>query len=217
MNILVVKANNRPSSEAISSKMYETFMERIKDAGNLNIKVYDVFAEDMPYFGQDFFSAVTKKQNGVEPSDIEQRILTAKQKAMDALAEADVIAFAFPLWNFTIPAKLQTFVDYVASPGFTFKYSPEGKLIQLMTDKKVIFLTARGGIYSTPERAPMEMALTYMRNVFSGMFGLKVMDEVIIEGHNASPDHRDEIIQEGLKKVSAAADRLVQQTVEEIQ
>ena len=27
-----------------------------------------------------------------------------------------------------------------------------------MTDKKAIILSARGGIYSTPEAAPMEMA-----------------------------------------------------------
>ncbi|WP_141430735.1 FMN-dependent NADH-azoreductase [Bacillus sp. 03113] len=216
MNILVVKANNRPSSEGISSKMYETFMERIQDASHLNIRVYDVFEEDMPYFGQDFFSAVHKKQNGDELSDIEHRILTAKQKAMDVLAEAEVIVFAFPLWNFTIPVKLHTFVDYVAAAGFTFKYSPEGKLIQLMTDKKAIFLTARGGIYSTPERAPMEMAITYMRNVFSGMFGMEVMDEVIIEGHNAMRDKKEEIIQEGLKKVSEAADHLVKLTFEEV-
>ncbi|WMT40803.1 FMN-dependent NADH-azoreductase [Paenibacillus sp. D2_2] len=210
MNILVVKANNRP--EGISNKMYETFMERIKDADHLNIKVFDVFEEDMPYFGQDFFSAAHKKQNHFELSDIEQRILAAKQKAMDALKEADVIVFAFPLWNFTIPAKLQTFVDYVAEAGFSFKYSPEGKLIQLMTDKKVILLNARGGIYSSPERAPIEMAVTYIKNTFNGMFGMEIIDEVIIEGHNAMRDKREEIIEEGLKKVSKAANILVEQT-----
>ena len=30
MNVLVIKANNRPASEAVSSKMYETFMEQLK-------------------------------------------------------------------------------------------------------------------------------------------------------------------------------------------
>lgn len=64
--------------------------------------------------------------------------------------------FAFPLWNFAIPAKLQTFVDYVAAAGFSFKYSLEGKLIQLMTVKKVILLNARGGIYSTPKRPRLQ-------------------------------------------------------------
>lgn len=209
MNVLVVKANNRP--EGISSKMYDTFMERIEGAKHINIKVYDVFEEDMPYFGQDFFSAVHKKQNDLDLSDIEQRILVAKQKAMDVLKEAEVIVFAFPLWNFTIPSKLQTFVDYVAAAGFTFQYSPEGKLIQLMTDKKVILLHARGGIYSTPDKAPIEMAVSYMKNTFNGMFGMELMEEVIIEGHNAMRDKSVEIINEGLKRVAEVADRLAKQ------
>ena len=56
------------------------------------------------------------------------------------------------------PSTLQTFIDYVYEAGFTFKYDENGQVVQLMTDKKAIILSARGGIYSTPEAAPMEMA-----------------------------------------------------------
>ena len=55
---------------------------------------------------------------------------------MDALTAADVVVFAFPLWNLTIPAKLQTFIDYVFQAGYTFKYNENGQLEGLMTDKK---------------------------------------------------------------------------------
>lgn len=209
-NVLVVKANNRPATEGISSRMYETFMESIKDASNLNVTVYDVYAEDMPYFGQDLFNAFAKMQKGEELTEIEQRIVAAKQKAMDALTAADVVVFVFPLWNLTIPAKLQTFIDYVYAAGYAFKYDAEGNMVQLMTDKKAILLNARGGIYSTPETAPMEMAVTYMRNVFGGVFGMEIMDEVVIEGHNAMPDKAGEIIEDGLRRVSEAAAKLAQ-------
>ncbi|MCJ8012370.1 FMN-dependent NADH-azoreductase [Paenibacillus sp. KQZ6P-2] len=211
MNVLVVKANNRPATEAISSKMYETFMEAVKGAENLNVTTYDVFAEDMPYFGQDLFNAFGKMQNGTELTDVESRLVAAKQKAMDALTAADVVVFAFPLWNLTIPAKLQTFVDYVYAAGFAFKYDAEGNMIQLMTDKKAIFLNARGGFYSAPEAAPMEMAVNYMRNVFGGVFGMEIIGEVIIEGHNAQRDKADQIIQEGLRQVTEVANKLVLQ------
>ncbi|WML41352.1 FMN-dependent NADH-azoreductase [Neobacillus sp. OS1-2] len=205
MNILVVKANNRPSSQAVSSKMYETFMENVE---GVNVTTYDVFAEDMPYFGQDLFNAFGKMQSGEELMDVEQRILAAKQKAMDALSAADVVVFAFPLWNLTIPAKLQTFVDYVYASGFAFKYDENGQLVSLMTDKKAVILSARGGIYSTPEAAPMEMAATYMKNVFGGVFGMQIVNEVIIEGHNANPAQAETIIAEGLAKVAEVAKSL---------
>lgn len=211
MNVLVVKANNRPASEAISSKMYETFMEAVKDAKNLNVTTYDVFEEDTPYFGQDLFNAFGKLQSGAELTDLESRLLAAKQKAMDALTAADVVVFAFPLWNLTIPAKLQTFIDYVYAAGFAFKYDAEGNMVSLMPEKKAIFLNARGGFYSAPEVAPMEMAVNYMRNVFGGVFGMEIIDEVIIEGHNAQRDKANEFIEEGLRQVKEVANKLVLQ------
>lgn len=210
MNILVVKANNRPASEAVSSRMYETFMENLD---GVNVTTFDVFAEDMPYFGQDLFNAFGKLNSGEELTDLEKRILAAKQKAMDALTAADVVVFAFPLWNLTIPAPLQTFIDYVYQSGFTFKYNEKGQLVQLMTNKKAIILSARGGIYSTPEAAPMEMAATYIKNVVGGVFGMEIVQEVIIEGHNANPAQAATIIAEGLEKVKEVAKSLSAVTI----
>ncbi|MGE7943364.1 FMN-dependent NADH-azoreductase [Lysinibacillus xylanilyticus] len=203
MNVLVVKANNRP--DGISTKMYDTFMENLQ---GVNVTTFDVFAEDMPYFGQDLFNAFGKVQNGEELTNIESRLLAAKQKAMDALTAADVVVFAFPLWNLTIPATLQTFIDYVFQSGYTFKYNENGQLVGLMTDKKAIILNARGGYYSLPEAQPMEMSVNYIKNVVGGIFGMEIIEEVIIEGHNASPDKAQEIIANGLEAVKKAAQSL---------
>lgn len=89
--------------------------------------------------------------------------------------------------------------------GYTFKYEPNGQLAGLMSDKKAIILSARGGIYSVPEAAPMEMAATYIKNVVGGVFGIQIVDEVIIEGHNAMPDRAEAMIAEGLEKVAEVA------------
>ncbi len=204
MNMLVIKANDRPSSQAVSTKMYETFMENIE---GVDITVYDVFAEDTPYFGQQFFDVFAKLQSGEQLNEEEARLMAAKQKAMDLLSAADVVVLAFPLWNLTIPAKLQTFVDYVYQSGYTFKFTPEGQMVSLMTDKKAIILNARGGVYSTPETASLEMSSSYIRNIFGGVFGLEIAEEVIIEGHNAFPDRSAAIIEEGLEKVKEVAKR----------
>lgn len=203
MNVLVVKANNRP--DGITTKMYETFMENVQD---VNVTTFDVFEEDMPYFGQDLFNAFGKLQNGEELTDIESRIVAAKQKATDALSAADVVVFAFPMWNLTIPATLQTFIDYTYAAGYSFKYDENGNLVGLMTDKKYIVLSARGGYYSTPETAPMEMCANYINNCIGGVYGMQKIGEVVIEGHNASPDKAEEIIAAGLENVKKVAQSL---------
>lgn len=167
----------------------------------------------MPYFGQTLFNAFGKLEVGEQLNEEEATILAAKQKAMDAISNADVVVWAFPLWNLTIPAKLQTFIDYTFATGFSFKYSPEGALISLLNDKKTILLSARGGYYSTPEMAPMEMAHNYVKNVACGVYGMELLDEVIIEGHNAEPHKAEEIIASGLEAVKAAANKLATVTV----
>ncbi|MBZ5200998.1 FMN-dependent NADH-azoreductase [Planomicrobium chinense] len=201
MNVLVVKANNRPSTEGVSSKMHEVFMNEM-DKG-LNIQTFDVFEEDMPYFGQDFFNAMQKSAQAEPMTELEQRILTASAKAMDAFMEADVVVFAFPLWNMTIPAALQTFIDYIYRAGVTFKYTENGP-VGLVPEKKVIILNARGGVYSTPEAAPAEMSVTYIRNIMN-FFGIQDINEIIIEGHAADPEAAPAIIEEGMERVKQAA------------
>ncbi|MET0785810.1 MAG: FMN-dependent NADH-azoreductase [Paenisporosarcina sp.] len=211
MNILVVKANNRPSTEGISSKMHEVFMNELTKATDLNINTIDVFEEDMPYFGQDFFNAMGKSAQAEPLNDIEQRILTAANKSMDAFMDADVVIFAFPLWNKTIPAPLQTFIDYIYRAGVTFSYNENGP-VGLVPDKKVIILNARGGVYSTPEMAPSEMSVNYVRMIMN-FFGITDIEEVIIEGHAQYPDRAQQIIADGMEDVKTIASRLAKVTV----
>lgn len=204
-NVLVVKANNRP--DGVSTKMYETFMAEVANVQGLNVTTFDVFEENMPYFGQELFNAFGKAQAGEELSAIESASIAAFNKSREVLTAADVVVFAFPLWNLTIPAALQSFIDYTYGAGYTFKYDENGNAVQLMTDKKYIVLNARGGLYSTPEAAPMEMSANYINAVAGGVYGMEKIGEVIIEGHASNPAEAENIIAAGLEEVKAAAQK----------
>lgn len=206
-NVLVVKANNRP--DGVSTKMYETFVAEAATVEGVNVTTFDVFEENLPYFGQELFNAFGKAQAGEEMTAIEAASLAAFNKSREVLTAADVVVFAFPLWNLTIPAAFQSFIDYTYGAGYSFKYDENGQLVSLMTDKKYIVLNARGGIYSTPETAPMEMSANYVNAVIGGVYGMQKVDEVIIEGHNADAANAETIIAAGLEKVKAAAQKLV--------
>lgn len=208
-NVLVVKANNRP--DGVSTKMYEAFVDAVAKHSELKVTIYDLYNEELPYFGQDLINALGKLQKGEELTDRESRLIAEKQKAQDAFVAADVLVFAFPMWNMTIPAVLHTFIDYVFTAGFTFKYNADGSLAQPMKDKKVVLLNARGGFYSTPETAGMEMSVNYMHNIFAGIFGMEIIEEVVIEGHNEKTNQAVEIIEAGLKKVAEVPGKLLRQ------
>lgn len=209
-NVLVVKANNRP--DGVSTKMYETFIAEVANNEGLNVTTFDVFEENMPYFGQELFNAFGKAQAGEELSAIQEGSLGAFNKSREALTAADVVVFAFPLWNLTIPAALQSFIDYTYGAGYSFKYNEQGQLVSLMTDKKYIVLNARGGIYSTPQANASEMSVNYINAVIGGVYGMEKIDEVIIEGHASNPAGAEQIIADGLEKVKAAAQNLAKVT-----
>ena len=82
MNVLVVKANNRPASEAVSSKMYETFMENLEGANVTTL----MFSQKICLTLVKIYSTLLENyKSGEELTDFEKRLLAAKQKAMDAL------------------------------------------------------------------------------------------------------------------------------------
>ncbi|OCS94434.1 FMN-dependent NADH-azoreductase [Caryophanon latum] len=205
-NVLVVKANNRP--DGVSTSMYNAFIEAAATNEALNVTTFDVFEENLEYFGQELFNAFGKAQNGEQLTTREARSLEAFNKSREALTAADVVVFAFPLWNLTIPAALQSFIDYTYGAGYSFKYGEQGELISLMTDKKYVVLNARGGIYSTPQMAATEMSVNYINNVIGGVYGMEKIGEVIIEGHASSKNDAQAIIAAGLEKVKEVAQNL---------
>ena len=69
------------------------------------------------------------------------------------------------MWNLTIPAALHTFIDYIFQAGFTFSYNEDGSMNQLLKDKEVVLLNARGGVYSG-EMSGMEGACYIYGKVF---------------------------------------------------
>ncbi|WP_423228445.1 hypothetical protein [Priestia megaterium] len=44
------------------------------------------------------------------------------------------------------------------------------------------------------------------------VFGMEIIEEVIVEGHNAMPDKTEEIIQEGLRQVTEVVSNMAEGT-----
>lgn len=203
-NILFVKVNNRPAEEAVSVKMYETFLQTYKESHPSDvITELDLYKDEIPYYGNDTISATMKLSKGNDLTEEEKNALTIADRYLDQFVAADKIVIAFPLWNYTAPAPLISYIAYIVRAGKTFKYTSEGP-VGLMGDKKVVLLHARGGIYSEGPMASMESAIKPLKKALS-LFGILQPLEVIIEGHHQFKDRAEEIISEGLKETAKVA------------
>ncbi|MFD2330852.1 FMN-dependent NADH-azoreductase [Cohnella sp. GCM10020058] len=203
-NVLFVKANNRPSEQAVSVKLYNAFFESYKESNpNDTITVLDLFAAELPYYDNDMMTGLYKAAQGIEATAEEKKLADLANGYLDQFLAADKIVFAFPLWNFTIPAQLLTYLFYLGQVGKTFKYTAEGP-VGLAGDKKVVILNARGGVYSEGPMAQLEMSVNYVKNTLA-FWGVTDIETVIAEGHNQFQDRSQQIIEDSIAQATKLA------------
>lgn len=165
-----------------SGQLSDYFVEqwREKHAGDV-ITVRDLAANPIPVLDGELVGAL-------RPSDAQ---LTARQQEALALSDEliaelkanDVIVIAAPMYNFNIPTQLKNYFDLVARAGVTFRYTekgPEG----LVTGKRAVVLTSRGGIHKD---TPTDLVTPYL-TTFLGFIGITDVNFVFAEGIAYGPE-----------------------------
>lgn len=204
--VLFIKANSRPIEHAVSMKLYHAFLESYRESHpHDEIIELDLFKENLPYYDTDKINGMFKLGRGMELTEEETEATALVNKYLNQFLSADKVVFAFPLWNFTVPAVLHTYINYLSQAGKTFRYTPEGP-VGLLQDKKVALLNARGGVYSEGPAQSLEMAVNYVTTIL-GFLGVKDITTVIVEGHNKFPDKAEKIIQEGIQRAATVANQ----------
>ncbi len=202
--VLFVKANDRGNEQAVSVKLYQAFLESYKKNHPEDTVVeLDLFKETLPYLNADMINGNYKAAHGYDLTPEEEAAAGVASKYLNQFLAADKVVFGFPLWNFSVPAVLHTYLDYLSQAGKTFSYSANGP-VGLITDKKVALLNARGGIYSEGPAASMEMSFNYIRNVMM-FFGVTNFENIIVEGHNQLPDQAEAIVAQGIANAEKVA------------
>lgn len=202
-NVLFIKANDRPIDMAVSVQMYDSFLKGFKEANpEANVTELDLFAEKLPYYDNAMMTGLFKEAKGMEATAEEQELAATANRYLEQFLAADKVVFAFPLWNFTIPAQLLTYFFYITQAGKTFKYTEQGP-VGLAGDKKAALLNARGGVYSEGPAQEIEMSLRYVKSIL-GFIGIRETETIVVEGHNQFADRKEAIIGEGLKKAYEA-------------
>lgn len=70
------------------------------------------------------------------------------------LVRADLLVISTPVHNFTVPAALKTWIDYVVRREVTFQASPQGKVGLLRDRPTLVAVTAGGAMFRDPPIQP---------------------------------------------------------------
>jgi FMN-dependent NADH-azoreductase len=161
-------------TNSVTRELTAAITARWQDAiPGLEVEYRDLDADPLPHLTAGSL-AKTDPEESAETGRVLQQFL-----------DADVLVIGSPMYNFTIPSTLKAWIDRIAVAGTTFRYTesgPEG----LMTGKKVIVASGRGGIHSG---APSDFQEPYLRQML-GFLGIDDVEFVRAEGVAYSPQHR---------------------------
>ena len=114
-------------------------------------------------------------------SEVQKRENAVSEALVTQFLAADVVVIGAPLYNFTIPSQLKSWIDRIAQGGRTFTYTDKGPK-GLAGGKTLIIALSRGGVYSTSEGGrAMEHQETYLQTLF-GFLGVTDIHFVRAEG-----------------------------------
>jgi FMN-dependent NADH-azoreductase len=116
-----------------------------------------------------------------EPTEAQRAENALSEKLVSQFLASDVIVIGAPFYNFSIPTQLKAWIDRLAQPGRTFKYTEKGP-VGLAGGKTVIVASTRGGMYANSEGGQaMEHQESYLK-VVMGFFGITDVRIVRAEG-----------------------------------
>ncbi|TYK64647.1 FMN-dependent NADH-azoreductase [Colwellia echini] len=135
----------------------------------------DLVAEPLEHLSAVEYMAMTG--NDVQVESAQASISNNAQLVYEFLA-SDIIIIGAPMYNFTIPSQLKSWLDRLAVAGKTFSYTENGPQ-GLAGGKKVIIASSRGGAYGEENAADHQES--YLR-VFLGFLGLTDIEFIRAEG-----------------------------------
>lgn len=158
---------------------------------------HDLGAAPLPHLSTANIAGV----RGAPATPLELETRAVSDALIAELHSADTIVIGSPMYNFSIATGLRAWFDYVLRAGLTFKYSeagPEG----LVTGKRVIVVTARGGVYTEGPTRPYDFQEPYLRHLL-GFMGLTDVAFVHAEKIGYGPEAREAAIEQARAQLSA--------------
>lgn len=191
MKILIV--SYLPSLEkSRTKKLLDTFIENVKHKGA--IEYLDLLQDPPDFFSVDVLSAyVTRYYQKKTLSDIQEKAISKLDRMAKQFKVADIVVFAFPMYNFSMPGLVKAYFDSIMLKGETFDVG-KGGFVGLMKGKKALMVSSSGGDYSGKNaKYDFLTTLTRAELEFMGFSDIKIVSAQGVD--MKSLDAKDIIVQ----------------------
>ncbi|WP_462177568.1 FMN-dependent NADH-azoreductase [Pseudoalteromonas gelatinilytica] len=175
MKKVLVLNSSLNGEQGNSTKLSQQFVEQLADNQQISVTTRDLSDNAIAHLTQTEMAAWMTDAN--ERSDEQKALAAISDDLIAELNDNDLIVIGMPMYNFGIPSTFKAWIDCIARAGITFKYTEQGP-VGLITDKKVVVLAARGGMYQGTE---MDTQTKYLKDVL-GFVGMTDVNFIYAEG-----------------------------------
>ena len=196
MKILKVDSSTN-GGHSVSRELTTMIVEKLKaDNSDAEVVTRDLGTEPLAHLNPITTGAIRMGEH--DWTDDMKAAAPAEKAIIDVFLSADVIVIGAPMYNFTIPSALKSWIDRLGVPRVTFRYSesgPEG----LAGGRKVIVASARGGNYG--DDSPMDFQEGLLKTFFN-FIGIDDITVIRAEGVGM-PEGREKAMALAKEQVAA--------------
>lgn len=178
VRVLQLESSSRYDG-SVTRQLTSDFIKHLEShLSDVEVSVRDV-ATGLPFIDEAWINA------NFTPSDKRSKAQNAALKLSDDLVaelqQSDILVMGVPVYNFSVPATLKTWIDLVARAGLTFRYTENGPQ-GLLQNKKAYVILASGG---TAIGSAIDFASGYLRHVL-GFIGINDVEIIGAERLNVT-------------------------------
>ncbi len=168
MRVLNVVATPRPAAESSTLTVTAAFLNALREkVPDLEVERLDLYEDELPAVAGMNIHTKYALMLGLRVGPRHQPAWAEIESLIDQFMTTDLVVVSSPMWNFNIPYALKYYIDAVVQPGYLFRYDEQGIPHGLCHDRRIVFLTSRGGDYSAggPMHA-FDFQEPYLRAIF---------------------------------------------------
>lgn len=193
-NVLLINA----SPQGHVSHAYQLGLELVatlrRQHPQLELTELDLGAAPLPPINMDYARALTR------PTAFDAPVFDVSEALIRQLERSDMLIIATPMHNFTLPAALKLWIDYVLRIHRTFSSGPEGK-VGLLADRPVYVLVGSGGFHQGARARQPDFLSPYLRHVLNSL-GLFDVHFTYLQGLVAGDEEVAAVLQEARSRLA---------------
>ena len=204
MDTLIINAHPDPySSASATNRMVAHLLSKLPVGSAQTVNLAETDIQPLDKAVLEMFVATVFQ--GQQPNAEQAALFARMMSVVNQVKSARRLVIAYPMYNFSIPARLKDWLDNLVVAGETFRFGENGAPQGLMGAHKVLLLQASSIVYSSGPMTQMDFASSYLKSLLGGFLGFASVDTVRAEG--TSGDNREAAIQHACADIDAVYDR----------